>query len=148
MGGHKLCADGRQVQVNRQRRGRAEDFCGASREQSIAGVVGRGDSIESNVATFRGAEIGVAVTDERGIRSVDREYLERAKQHVGRRLESEQRVAPDYRVDGFSAAVSVEPARNGLRRVGGYDRDRGAARLKSREYFNRAFERLRAIDSR
>ena len=36
---------------------------------------------------------------------------------------------------------------DGLRRIGGYDRDGGAARLQRREYFNCAFERLRAIDS-
>src|SRR5580698_9060948 len=66
-----LGAEGRQVQVNCQRRGRAEDFSGAGREQSIAGAVGRGDSVESHVATLRRAQISIAVADERGIRSIE-----------------------------------------------------------------------------
>ena len=50
---------------------RAEDFFGARSEQSIAGSVGGCDSVESHAAILRGADVGVAVADERGVGSID-----------------------------------------------------------------------------
>ena len=60
-----------QVQMNCQCGGRGEDFCGACGQQSIAGDVGRCDSVKSDAATLCGAEVRIAVADEGGVRSID-----------------------------------------------------------------------------
>ena len=91
---HELAAE-----MNRERGGRAEDFCGAGRQQSIARCIRRRDSVKSHAATLRGADVGLAVADECGVGSIDGKYFECADHHVGRRLESEQSVAPDDRID-------------------------------------------------
>ena len=50
---------------------RRENFCGACREQPISGAFVGGDSVKLQTASLCGLEVGFAVADKCGLRSID-----------------------------------------------------------------------------